>query len=139
MINDDNQIRRILTDYKNIALVGLSPDRCRPSNSVAIYLLEHGYNVIPVNPSIDQVLGLKSYDSLEEIPVAIDIVDVFRRSEHVPDIAREAAETEAKVLWTQLGVISPDGADIAETFGLKVVQDRCTAIEHRRLVSSSTL
>ncbi len=139
MINDDNQIRRILTDYMNIAVVGLSPDRYRASNSVAIYLLEHGYNVIPVNPSIDEVLGLKSYDSLEEIPVAIDIVDVFRRSEHVPDIAREAAETGAKVLWTQLGVISPDGTEIAETSGLKVVQDRCTAIEHRRLVSSGTL
>ena len=139
MINDDNQIRRILTDYMNIAVVGLSPDRYRASNSVAIYLLEHGYNVIPVNPSIDEVLGLRSYDSLDEIPVAIDIVDVFRRSEHVPDIAREAVETGAKVLWTQLGVISPDGTEIAETSGLKVVQDRCTAIEHRRLVSSSTL
>ncbi|MBT6682570.1 MAG: CoA-binding protein [Chloroflexi bacterium] len=138
MINDDNQIRKILTDYKNIAIVGLSPDPFRPSNSVAIYLLDHGYNVIPVNPSVDEILGLKSYDSLEEIPGEIDIVDVFRRSEHVPDIAREAAEINAKILWTQLGVISPEGAEIAEAAGLKVVMDRCTAIEHRRLVATRT-
>ena len=138
MINDDNQIRKILTDYKNIAIVGLSPDPFRPSNSVAIYLLDHGYNVIPVNPSVDEILGLKSYDSLEEIPGEIDIVDVFRRSEHVPDIAHEAAEINAKVLWTQLGVISPEGAEIAEAAGLKIVMDRCTAIEHRRLVATRT-
>ena len=138
MITDDTQLRNILTDYKNIAIVGLSPDPFRPSNSVAIYLLDHGYNVIPVNPGVDEVLGLKSYGSLEEIPGEIDIVDVFRRSEHVPDIAHEAAEINAKVLWTQLGVISPEGAAIAETADLKVVMDRCTAIEHRRLVATRT-
>ena len=138
MITDDTQLRNILTDYKNIVIVGLSPDPFRPSNSVAIYLLDHGYNVIPVNPSVDEILGLKSYDSLEEIPGEIDIVDVFRRSEHVPDIAREAAEINAKILWTQLGVISPEGAEIAEAAGLKVVMDRCTAIEHRRLVATRT-
>jgi uncharacterized protein len=138
MITDDTQLRNILTDYKNIVIVGLSPDPFRPSNSVAIYLLDHGYNVIPVNPGVDEVLGLKSYGSLEEIPGEIDIVDVFRRSEHVPDIAREAAEINAKILWTQLGVISPEGAEIAEAAGLKVVMDRCTAIEHRRLVATRT-
>ncbi|MBT4515178.1 MAG: CoA-binding protein [Chloroflexi bacterium] len=138
MITDDTQLRNILTDYKNIVIVGLSPDPFRPSNSVAIYLLDHGYNVIPVNPGVDEVLGLKSYGSLEEIPGEIDIVDVFRRSEHVPDIAHEAAEINAKVLWTQLGVISPEGAAIAETADLKVVMDRCTAIEHRRLVATRT-
>ena len=138
MITDDTQLRNILTDYKNIVIVGLSPDPFRPSNSVAIYLLDHGYNVIPVNPGVDEVLGLKSYGSLEEIPGEIDVVDVFRRSEHVPDIAREAAEINAKILWTQLGVISPEGAEIAEAAGLKVVMDRCTAIEHRRLVATRT-
>ena len=138
MITDDTQLRNILTDYKNIVIVGLSPDPFRPSNSVAIYLLDHGYNVIPVNPGVDEVLGLKSYGSLEEIPGEIDIVDVFRRSEHVPDIAHEAAEINAKILWTQLGVISPEGAEIAEAAGLKVVMDRCTAIEHRRLVATRT-
>jgi uncharacterized protein len=138
MITDDTQLRNILTDYKNIAIVGLSPDPFRPSNSVAIYLLDHGYNVIPVNPGVDEVLGLKSYGSLEEIPGEIDVVDVFRRSEHVPDIAHEAAEINAKVLWTQLGVISPEGAEIAEAAGLKIVMDRCTAIEHRRLVATRT-
>lgn len=138
MITNDGQIRDILVAAKNIAVVGLSPDRYRPSNEVAIYLLDHGYNVIPVNPGIDEVLGLKSYGSLEDIPGEVDIVDVFRRSEHVPDIAHEATEINAKVLWTQLGVISPEAAQIAEAAGLDVVMDRCTAIEHRRLVATTT-
>jgi len=133
-MNSDEQLRAILINYRNVAVVGLSPNPDRPSNEVARYLLANGYNVIPVNPGVDDVLGLRSYPTLEDVPEPIEIVDVFRRSEYVPDIARSAAGTGAKVLWTQPGVISAEGAEIATSAGLKVVMDRCILIEHRRLI-----
>ncbi|MCH7592883.1 MAG: CoA-binding protein [Chloroflexi bacterium] len=133
-MNSDEQLRAILTNYRNVAVVGLSPNPDRPSNEVARYLLANGYNVIPVNPGVDEVLGLRSYPTLEDVPEPIEIVDVFRRSEYVPDIARSAAGIGAKVLWTQLGVISAEGAEVATSAGLKVVMDRCILIEHRRLI-----
>ena len=133
-MNSDEQLRAILANYRNVAVVGLSPDPGRPSNRVAQYLLENGYNVIPINPVVDEVLGLRSYPSLEDVPDPIEIVDVFRRSEHVPDIARAAVAIGAKVLWTQLGVMSEEGAKIAASAGLEVVMDRCALIEHRRLI-----
>ena len=133
-MNSDEQLRAILANYRNVAVVGLSPDPDRPSNRVAQYLLENGYNVIPINPVVDEVLGLRSYPSLEDVPDPIEIVDVFRRSEHVPDIARAAVAIGAKVLWTQLGVMSEEGAEIAASAGLEVVMDRCALIEHRRLI-----
>ncbi|MCH7643042.1 MAG: CoA-binding protein [Chloroflexi bacterium] len=132
-MNSDEQLRAILTNYRNVAVVGLSPNPDRPGNEVARYLLANGYNVIPVNPGVDEVLGLRSYPTLEDVPEPIEIVDVFRRSEYVPDIARSAAGIGAKVLWTQLGVISAEGAEIAASAGLQVVMDRCALIEHRRL------
>ena len=135
-MNADDRIRAILTGYRNVAVVGLSPDPNRPSNQVARYLVDHGYNVIPINPGVDEVLGLRSYPSLKDVPDEIEIVDVFRRSEHVPDIARSAVEIGAKVLWTQLGITSAEGAEIAEHAGLEVVMDRCTLIEHRRLIGT---
>ena len=133
-MNSDEQLRAILANYRNVAVVGLSPDPDRPSNRVAQYLLENVYNVIPINPVVDEVLGLRSYPSLEDVPDPIEIVDVFRRSEHVPDIARAAVAIGAKVLWTQLGVRSEEGAKIAASAGLEVVMDRCALIEHRRLI-----
>ena len=133
-MNSDEQLRAILANYRNVAVVGLSPDPDRPSNRVAQYLLENGYNVIPINPVVDEVLGLRSYPSLEDVPDPIEIVDVFRRSEHVPDIARAAVAIGAKALWTQLGVMSEEGAEIAASAGLEVVMDRCALIEHRRLI-----
>ena len=133
-MNSDEQLRAILTNYRNVAVVGLSPNPDRPGNEVARYLLANGYNVIPVNPGVDEVLGLRSYPTLEDVPEPIEIVDVFRRSEYVPDIARSAAGIGAKVLWTQLDVISAEGAEIAASAGLQVVMDRCALIEHRRLI-----
>ena len=133
-MNSDEQLRAILTNYRNVAVVGLSPNPDRPGNEVARYLLANGYNVIPVNPGVDEVLGLRSYQTLEDVPEPIEIVDVFRRSEYVPDIARSTAGIGAKVLWTQLGVISAEGAEIAASAGLQVVMDRCALIEHRRLI-----
>jgi predicted CoA-binding protein len=134
MTESDDQLRSILYNSKNVAVVGLSPKPERDSNSVAAYLIAAGYNVIPINPVIEEVLGLKSYASLEDVPVPIDIVDVFRRPENIPDIARSAVAVGAKVLWTQLNIVSEEGVQIASAAGLQVVMDRCTLIEHRRLI-----
>jgi predicted CoA-binding protein len=134
MTESDDQLRSILYNSKNVAVVGLSPKPERDSNSVAAYLIAAGYNVIPINPVIEEVLGLNSYASLEDVPVPIDIVDVFRRPENIPDIARSAVAVGAKVLWTQLNIVSEEGVQIASAAGLQVVMDRCTLIEHRRLI-----
>ena len=134
MTESDDQLRSILYNSKNVAVVGLSPKPERDSNSVAAYLIAAGYNVIPINPVIEEVLGLKSYASLEDVPVPIDIVDVFRRPENIPDIARSAVAVGAKVLWTQLNIVSEEGVQIASAAGLQVVMDRCTLIEDRRLI-----
>ncbi|MDP6822432.1 MAG: CoA-binding protein [Dehalococcoidia bacterium] len=135
-MNSDEQLRSILADHKNVAVVGLSPNPRRDSNEVAVYLMANGYNVIPINPAVDEVLGVKSYASLEDVPGPIDIVDVFRRPENIPDIARSAVAVGAKVLWTQLDIVSEEGAEIAGAAGLEVVMDRCTLIEHERLIAT---
>jgi len=136
MTTTDDQLRAILADHKNVAVVGLSPNPDRDSNEVAAYLIANGYNVIPINPAVNEVLGLKSYPSLEAVPGPIEIVDVFRRSDNIPDLARSAVAVGAKVLWTQLDIVSEAGAEIAEIGGLQVVMDRCTLIEHRRLIGT---
>jgi predicted CoA-binding protein len=99
---------------------------------VGFYLQRHGYRVVPVNPRETEILGEKSYPSLKEIPFHVDIVDVFRAPAAVPAIAEEAVETGADALWLQFGVISPDGARMAEEGGLRVVMDRCLKVEHAR-------
>ena len=129
---DPVMIRRTLHASRTIAVVGLSPNELRASNFVGFYLRRHGYRVIPVNPRADEVLGQKSYPSLSEIPEPVDIVNVFRAPDAVPEIAREAVGIEAKTLWLQFGVISPEGAEIAESGGLTVVMDRCLKVEHAR-------
>ena len=106
----------------------------RPSYGVAEYLINAGYEVIPVNPREQEVLGLPCYASLAEVPVAIDMVDVFRESSAVPDIAQQAVAVGAKFLWLQLGVISDEGVAIAEAGGMQCVVDLCTKIEHQRLL-----
>ena len=120
---------------RRIAVVGLSSNPGRPSYGVAAYLLEHGYQVIPVNPREDAVLGQTAYDTLLEIPHPVDLVDVFRASDAVPEIARQAVSIGAKALWLQLGVISPIGIEIAEAAGLEVIVDLCIKIEHARQVA----
>lgn len=119
----------------NIAIVGLSSNPLRPSYGVAEYLINAGYEVIPVNPREQAILGLPCYASLAEVPVAIDMVDVFRESSAVPDIAQQAVAVGAKYLWLQLGVISAQGIAIAEAGGMQCVADLCTKIEHQRLQS----
>ncbi|MEM7393450.1 MAG: CoA-binding protein [Verrucomicrobiota bacterium] len=124
-------IRRTL-DLKTVALVGLSSNDLRASNFVGRYLLRHGYVVYPVNPRETSILGQPCFPSIGEIGQPVDIVDVFRRPDAVPDIAREAVDAGARCLWLQYGVISETGAGIAEAGGLDVVMDRCLKVEHAR-------
>jgi uncharacterized protein len=130
----------VLRAARRIAVVGASPHEWRASNSVMAYLLRQGYDCVPVNPNQASVLGLTSYASLEDAVggsgATFDIVDVFRRSEFAPDIARSAVALGCGTLWLQQGVISPEAAGIAHEGGVRVVMDRCTAIEHRRLRSA---
>ncbi len=126
----------LLTRARRIAIVGVSPSPSRPSHGVMRYLLHQGYECVPVNPNAREVLGMRSFRTLEEAVAdtgPFDIVDVFRRPEHTPDIARSAVETGAGALWLQLGVVNWEAAEIAHEGGLEVVMDRCTAMDHRRL------
>jgi predicted CoA-binding protein len=134
IINDDAGIRRILETHKVIAMVGLSPKDDRPSNIVARYLMALGYTVIPVNPGQREILGQPCYASLKDIPVKVDMVDVFRNAADVPPIAADAIAIGAKSLWLQLGVINQAAAEAAAAAGLDVVMDRCPKIEHARLL-----
>ena len=131
---DPLTIQRVLNTSKTVAIVGLSSNPLRASYFVGFYLQRHGYRVIPVNPAESNILGKKSYASLREVPVAIDIVDVFRNPSALPGIATEAAAVSAKCLWCQFGVINEEGARIAESAGLAVVMDRCIKVEHARYV-----
>ena len=124
-------IRRVLAKPR-VAIVGLSGNELRASNFVGRYLLRHGYDVIPVNPREDSILGKKSFASLTDIPVSVDTVDVFRRLSAVPEIARDAVSIGATCLWLQFGIISEEGVEIASTGKLDVVMDRCMKIEHAR-------
>jgi predicted CoA-binding protein len=129
---DPQAIHSILLAARTVAIVGLSKDPLRPSNFIGFYLKRHGYKIVPVNPKESEILGEKSYASLKDIPFPVDVVDVFRRPDAVPAIAREAVAIGAKALWLQFGVISPEGAKIAADAGLTVVMDRCMKVEHAR-------
>jgi predicted CoA-binding protein len=134
---NDQEIAELLSTARTIAVVGLSGNPDRPSFGVAQYLQSKGYRIIPVNPTIDSVLGEKCYASVSEIPekadVKVDIVDVFRRAEFVPALAEEAIAIGARCLWLQLGVIHEEAARRARDAGLLVVMDRCLAVERLRL------
>ncbi len=134
LIDDIAGIRRILVTARVIAVVGLSANWYRPSYFAAKYMQDHGYRIIPVNPSYQEVLGQQCYARLSDIPVAVDVVDCFRRAEEMPALAREAVAIGAKVLWMQLGIRSDEAAAIADAAGLDVVQDRCVKIEHARIL-----
>jgi uncharacterized protein len=125
-------IQRVLHSGRTIAVVGLSSNHLRASHFVGFYLKRHGYRVIPVNPREADVLGEKSFASLSDVPVPIDIVNVFRAPDALPAIAREAVAVGAKNLWCQFSVISEEGARIAEAGGLSVIMDRCIKVEHAR-------
>jgi len=132
-MTDINTLRRILSDYKRVAVVGLSSDWSRPSNFAAKYMLDHGFTMIPVNPKYDEILGQKCYPDLKSIPGPVDIVDLFQRSERIPLFLDDIIEIGAKVLWMQLGVVNEQVAKEARAAGLEVVMDRCIKIEYARL------
>jgi uncharacterized protein len=129
---DPATIRKILSTTKTIAIVGLSPRTERPSYFVGSYLKYEGYRVIPVNPTVGEILGERSYPDLLSIPDPVDMVDVFRRPEECVEIARQAVQIGAKTLWLQLRIVNLEAARIAEDAGLNVIMDRCAKIEHGR-------
>jgi len=132
-VTDIKDLRRILTDYKRVAMIGLSDDWSRPSNFAAKYLLDHGFEVIPVNPKYPEILGQKCYSDLRDIPQPVDIVDLFQRVERIPPFVDQAIEIGAKVVWMQLGIIHQEAAQKARDAGLEVVMNRCMKIEYARL------
>jgi uncharacterized protein len=123
----------ILQKYKVIAVVGLSPNRMRPSYGVSEYMKRSGYRIIPVNPGHDEILGEKSYRTLDDVPEPVEIVNVFRRSEFVPEVAEAAIRKGAKVLWLQEGIAHEEAAAKARAAGLEVVMNTCILKEHRKL------
>jgi uncharacterized protein len=127
-----DSIPDLLRQSKTIAVVGLSSNPLRPSHEVASYLQSAGYQIIPVNPNESEVLGQRSYPRLEDVPVPIDIVDVFRRPEHVPAIADSAIAIHAKCLWLQQGITHVQAAAKARSAGLFVIEDACLFIEHKK-------
>jgi predicted CoA-binding protein len=129
---DPLTIQQVLLSAKTIAIVGLSNNPLRASYFVGFYLQRHGYRVIPVNPRESQILGEKSFATLRDVPVPVDIVDVFRAPDALPAIATDAVAIKAKCLWCQFTVINEEGARIAERGGLAVVMDRCLKVEHAR-------
>jgi predicted CoA-binding protein len=130
-MSEESHITHILRTHRTVAVVGLSPNPERPSHIVARYLQEHGYRVIPVNPTVDVVLGERSHPNLESIPERVDIVDIFRRSEEVPAVVESAIQIGARVVWMQEGVVHEEAARRARAAGLVVVMDRCMLKEHR--------
>jgi predicted CoA-binding protein len=132
-MDDLDTLRRILATNRTIAVVGLSADWFRPSYFAAKYMIDHGYTVIPVNPKYPEILGCKAYASLLDIPVKVDIVDVFRRTADVLPIARDAVAIGARTLWQQLGVVNLEADALARGAGMDSVMDRCVKIEHGRL------
>lgn len=127
----------ILTNYRTIAVVGLSSEPDRPAYSIARYLKKKGYRIIPVNPGETEVLGEMAYPDLSSVPEPIEIVNIFRRPEFVPDVVEEAIAVGAKAVWMQEGIVNGKAAKAAEDAGLLVVMDRCIRSEHRRMVASA--
>lgn len=141
-MDQQDDTKKILNDYNVIAVVGLSKEPEKPSFQVAFYLKSHGYKIIPVNPTVDKVLGEKSYKSLLDMPIAvqktIEVVDIFRRSEDVPSIVEQAiklkqAHGKLAVIWMQSGIVNEEAAKVAEKAGLLVVMDKCIMRRHRSL------
>lgn len=130
----DEQVKGMLKEIKNIAVVGLSPNPQTTSFGVAKYLQQKGYRIIPVNPNAGEVLGEKCYPDLESIPLKIDLVDVFRRKEALAGVIREAIEKKVPAVWLQSGLECPEGVDEAEQQGVLLIQNRCLRREHQRLL-----
>jgi predicted CoA-binding protein len=133
----EEDIKKILSNFKIVAVVGISPKEDRPSYLVASYLKSKGYRIIPVRPDGEEILGEKVYHSLTEIPeeIGVEVVDIFRRSEDVPPVVEEAIRRKAKVVWMQEGILHKEAGEKAEKAGLKVVMDRCMKKDHQKLIN----
>lgn len=130
----DEDIAKLLRSVRRIAVVGLSSEPSRPSNGVSAYLLANGYEIVPVNPHENEALGFKAYDKLSDVPGKIDLVNIFRRSEFALEVVREAIKIEARAVWMQEDVISPEAFDLGQKSGLIMVMDRCMLKAHGRLL-----
>ncbi len=131
-INDPSVIKDILATKGKIVMVGLSPKAERDSNRVAKYLIGHGYDIVPVNPMVPEILGRTSYPSIADVPGEIAVINVFRRPEDVPPIVEQSIAKRAEFLWLQLGVVNQEAAQQAQDAGMGVVMDRCIKIEHSK-------
>ena len=129
---------RLLRDARTIAVVGISSRPTRPSHQVTRYLIDAGYTVYLVNPDETEVFGMPVYDRLQDLPEPVDIVDVFRLPWHVPPVVDDAIAAHARAVWLQLGIVNEDAAARARAAGLEVVMDRCTKIDHQRLLARSS-
>ena len=127
----EDTIRFVLQEYRRIAVVGLSDKPWRDSNRVARYLIDHGYEVLPVNPEVPEALGCKSFPDLLSVPGPVELVDVFRRPEHIPAIVDQAIVAGARAIWLQSGLRDEAGAARARKAGIHMVMDRCIMVEHR--------
>jgi predicted CoA-binding protein len=136
-VNDEN-LARILSQARRIAVVGLSDKPWRASHGVARYLQQSGYEILPVNPNIDEALGERSFPRLEDIAESVDIIDVFRRPEFVQDLVEPALRSGAKLVWMQEGIYDAESADLLRQGGLEVIMDRCLMVEHMRLLGASS-
>jgi len=134
IVDDIAGLRRILTRYRSIAVVGISANWYRPSYFAAKYMQDHGYRIFPVNPNYTEVLGRTCYPTVAAIAEPIDIVDCFRKPDEMMGLAHETLAARAKVLWMQLGIRNDDAAAIASAAGLDVVMNRCVKIEHARIL-----
>lgn len=128
-------VKEVLHTARTIAVVGFSPKENRPSNLVGCYLVQAGFRVIPVNPAHNEICGLKCYPDLVSIPEPVDVVDIFRRSEDVLPVVKEAIAIKAKVIWMQQGIINQEAAELAEGAGLIVIMDRCIKVDHMQFGS----
>lgn len=135
-MNDDEMMKEILLSARTVASVGISGNKGKVSNGVGEYLIDHGYRLIPVNPTADEILGQKSYPDLSSIPEKIDVVQVFRRPEDVPTVVDEAIKVGAKVVWMQEGIVNEQAARTAREAGLQVVMDACMRATHQRLIGT---
>lgn len=136
MTNDERKMVSILVEAGSIAVVGLSPKPDRPSYEVAVYLMNEGYEIIPVNPQHTEILGMKTFNSVSSIDRNVDLVVVFRKPEEVPEVTRDILLTSAKCIWLQQGIRSDEAASAAEDRGLSIYQDICIKQTHQRLFNS---
>jgi len=138
-MNSDQILKNILSSAKTVASVGLSSNRAKESYGIVQYLKGQGYRIIPVNPTVTEILGEKAYPDLESVPEKIDVVQVFRKPEDVPPVVDSAIKAGAKVVWMQEGIVNEEAAAKARAAGLQVVMDACMRAEHRRLIGERSI